>query len=295
MPSFDINTAACLSGVARRLVLQKTVGYLELMRPLYVFLAALAVFAGGIVGGYQFDTAGLLVAMIVVFLMTAGAMAVNDYFDREIDRIAHPYRPIPSGRLSPGEALRFSYVSFAIAVVLSLAVNITCFGIVVAGLVLMMVYETCCKHVGFVGNMLTAFIIAMALVLGGAAVGNVYDTFLLAFMAFFIMLGREIYMDVKDVKGDSVHRATLPMTIGRKNALYVGCVCIAAAVALLPLPYWWNALSVWYVVVIVPAAALFVLAILLPLKDIGNIGISIQILLYTSGFALLGFILGTVA
>ncbi|MGC9308806.1 MAG: UbiA family prenyltransferase, partial [Thermoplasmatota archaeon] len=292
--SFGIYTGVCLSVVGRRIVLQKAMGYIELMRPIYVLMASLAVFVGGIVGGYQFQTIGLFFAMIVVFLMTAGSMAINDYFDRNIDQIAHPDRPLPSGKLSSHDALYFSFVSFSIAVGLSVAINISCFGIVVTGLVLMMIYERYYKNIGFIGNLLTAFIIAMALILGGAAVGNVHDTLLLAFMAFFIMLGREIFMDVKDVEGDSAQRVTLPMTIGIKNALYMGGIFIAVAVALTPLPYWWNALSVWYIVIIVPADIFFLLAILTPLKDITNIGISIQILLLNSGFALLGFILGIV-
>jgi len=155
-----------------------------------------------------------------------------------------------------------------------------------------MLYEKYYKNIGLIGNVLAAFIIGMALVLGGAAVGSVHDTLLLAVMTFCIMLGREILKDVQDLEGDVTYRVTLPMKIGRKNALYVGCLFVVATVALTPFPYWWSILSFWYIVIIVPVALLFICAILLALKDIKHIGTSIEILRSGSAFALIGFILG---
>jgi 4-hydroxybenzoate polyprenyltransferase len=276
-------------------LLQKAKGYIALIRPITALLAILGVFVGGILGGLQFFSIYLILAMIVVFFMVAGSMAINDYLDWKIDQLAHPTRPIPSGTILPKEALYFSCASFSIAVLLSMAINFLSFGIVVAGLGLLILYEKYYKNIGFFGNILAAFISGMALIFGGAAVGNVHYTFLLAAMTFFIMLGREILKDVQDVKGDALHRVTLPMTIGRKNALYVGCMFIAATVALVPFPYWWNILSFWYIVIIIPAALLFMYSILISLKDIKNIGISIEILRSGSAFALIGFILGIVA
>ena len=275
-------------------IIAKVKGYIALIRPITAILAILGVFVGGILGGFQFFTLNLLLAMIVVFFMVAGSMSINDYLDWKIDRLAHPHRPIPSGTLLPKEALRFSYASFSIALVLSLTINFFSFGIVVIGLGLLILYEKYYKNIGFIGNVLAAFISGMALIFGGAAVGNVYDTILLAVMTFFIMLGREILKDVQDVTGDALHRVTLPMKLGRKNALYIGCVFIAATVALIPFPYWWNILSFWYIIIIIPVGILFLYSILISLNDIKKIGISIEILRSGSAFALIGFILGTV-
>ena len=266
--------------------------YLQLIRPVTALLAALGVFVGGILGGFHFVSVSLVLAMVVVFFMVAGSMALNDYLDRAIDQHAHPHRPIPSGRLSPHAALRFAYLSFFIALVLSALINILSFGIVVFSIFLLVIYEQYLKNIGLMGNILAGFISGMALIFGGASVGHVNNTILLASMTFLIMLGREILKDVEDVKGDSIQRVTLPMKIGQKRALYVGCSLVAATIALTPFPYWLNILNVWYIVVIIPAGVLFAYSILLVLRDIKHIGLTIEILRSGSAFALAGFILG---
>lgn len=278
----------------RHIFLKKAKGYISLTRPITAILAIFGVFVGGILGGFQFFIVDLVVAMIVVFFMIAGSMAINGYFDWKIDQLAHPYRPIPSGTLLPNEALHFSYVSFSIALLLSMTINVLSFGIVAVGIGLLVLYEKYYKDIGLIGNILAAFISGMALIFGGAAVGNAHNTLLLAVMTFFLMLGREILKDIQDVKGDVLHRVTLPMKIGRKNALYVGCIFIVITVALIPFPYWWAILSFWYIVIIIPTGILFIYSILISLKDIKNIGITIEILRSGSAFALMGFILGIV-
>ncbi len=62
----------------------------------------------------------LAVAAGVVFLFIAGGNSLNDYMDREIDRKAHPERPIPSGRMQARTALRISGGAFALSMLLSL-------------------------------------------------------------------------------------------------------------------------------------------------------------------------------
>ncbi len=267
-------------------------GSLQLIRPVIALVAVLAVFAGGIVDGLHHVSPRLSLAMAAAFFMLAGANARNDYLDSEVDQQAHPERPIPSGRLPPKAALYFAYLSFALALLLSLFINMLGFGIIVAGIVLLAIYERYLKEVALAGNLLAAFFSGLAVVFGGIAVGRVYNTLPLAGMAFFVMLGREILKDVKDIKGDVFQRVTLPMAIGRKNALYLGCSAVAAATALAPFPYWLNALRVWYLVIVIPAALSWAYSLLLVLRDIQNIDITLEILRSGSALALVGFIVG---
>ena len=44
------------------------------------------------------------------FMLTAASMVINDYYDREIDAVNEPKRPIPSGAVRPGEALAFAFL-----------------------------------------------------------------------------------------------------------------------------------------------------------------------------------------
>ncbi len=281
-----------MTSVDVRFVAGKARSFLELIRPVTVMLGLMGVFVGGILGGFQLVSLDLLFAMVVVVFMVAGAMALNDYFDVEVDRIVHSRRPIPSGRLSAKECLQFAYASFFIALVLSAAINILSFGIIIFGISLLALYERYFKNAGLAGNIVTAFISSMALIFGGAAVGQAHNALILAAMTFLIMLGREILKDVEDIEGDILTRMTLPMKIGRKNALYAGCLAIIATIVLIPFPYWWNILSLWYIVIIVAAGMLFIYSIILVLKDIKNIGTTIEILRSGSAFALAGFIVG---
>jgi 4-hydroxybenzoate polyprenyltransferase len=76
--------------------------------------------AGAAAAGWPFGwrTIGLPIASICFYW---AGMALNDYADRVLDAVERPERPIPSGRVLPGEALR-------------LATGLTAAGLVVATL-----------------------------------------------------------------------------------------------------------------------------------------------------------------
>lgn len=79
---------------------------LELLRAPAAFSAVgdslVGVYAGGPVCGRQ------LLTPIASVLIYAGGMGLNDWADRDIDAVERPERPIPSGRINSGEALRIS-------------------------------------------------------------------------------------------------------------------------------------------------------------------------------------------
>ena len=51
--------------------------------------------------------------------LNAGNNALNQIYDLDIDRVNKPKRPLPSGRLSIGEAWGFTIVTYALALVLA--------------------------------------------------------------------------------------------------------------------------------------------------------------------------------
>ncbi len=73
----------------------------------------ICVLIGGIIGGFDYLNEKLIIAMIAVFFITSGSMGLNDYFDRDIDKKAHPDRPIPSGKITPMQGLTFSIILFS--------------------------------------------------------------------------------------------------------------------------------------------------------------------------------------
>lgn len=134
------------------------------MRPELGVMAMVSAYVGAD-GRFSMD---LLLAVLAIFLLTAGSMTFNDYFDRDLDRAAHPNRPIPAGILSSREALHFSLVSFAVATVLSLLVNPWCFALAVFGIAFLVLYETQFKERGFLGNLVVAALSGLAFIVGGA-------------------------------------------------------------------------------------------------------------------------------
>ncbi|OGS42500.1 MAG: hypothetical protein A3K67_03710 [Euryarchaeota archaeon RBG_16_62_10] len=197
-------------------------------------------------------------SLVVVATFTAAGNAFNDYFDREIDKVAHPKRPIPSGAVTPYAALLSSNLLFALAVAISFFINLFSVLIVVTSVVVMVVYERVLKAEGLAGNLSISWLTGALFLFGGSAVGRFELAWILAALAFLATLGREIVKDIQDIDGDRGSRRTLPMRIGTGRAGVVGSASFIAAVALSPAPYLLELLSVWYVPVVAAADAIFI-------------------------------------
>ena len=53
------------------------------------------------VGNYVLN---IIIACFVVIAFIAGGNSLNDYIDRELDKTAHPDRPLPTGEITPKNA-----------------------------------------------------------------------------------------------------------------------------------------------------------------------------------------------
>src|SRR6056297_3992562 len=105
-------------------------GLLELTRPINVIAASVLTFIGSfIAGGVSEEPMAVVAAIGATGLAVGAGNAINDYFDREIDRINQPERAIPRGAVSPRGALAFSVVLFAGAVAFALTLPRLAIGI----------------------------------------------------------------------------------------------------------------------------------------------------------------------
>ena len=273
----------------------KTKALIESMRPKTIPLALMGVFIGGIVAdSASYVSFDLFLAVVVAFFITAGSLIFNDYYDWKIDKVIHPERPIPSGRLLPKEGLYFAILSFCITLIISYFINMVCFGIAVFSIVCIVLYDELFKNKGIVGNLVVAFVSAMSFTFGSAAVGQPSSSLILSIMAFFIFLGREILMDVRDIGGDMLARVTLPMQIGEKSATYVGCIFLAVTIILTPLPFIWGILSIWYLLIIILVDIIGIYVILLSFKKIRNIGKMADLVRIVAAIGSIAFIIGAV-
>lgn len=209
----------------------------------------------------------IALSMAIVVLFTGAGNALNDYFDREVDKVAHPERPIPTGKVSPMSALTLSAVLFSMAVVTSVFVNLWSVLIVVTSIIFMVAYETLLKAEGLAGNFVISWLTGALFLFGGAAVDRMEVAWPLAALAFLATLGREIVKDVQDVDGDRGSRTTLPMRVGARNAGLVASAAFVGAVALSPVPYILDQLSVWYVPVVAVADGMFIYCLAVHFSD----------------------------
>lgn len=209
----------------------------DLARPGNLLMAAIGALVGALVaaGPGQWLAVGL--AAGATALVTAGGNALNDVVDREIDRRAHPERPIPSGRLDPQAASWFGAVCFLAAIGLAWPVNVRLLALVLAAEGLLVGYELVWKARGLVGNLVVAALVGATFVAGALAVGDLtLPVGFLAGLAFLANVAREAWKDIEDADHDEP-RATLAQRWGPKRTHRWAQVVTLGAVALSPLPY----------------------------------------------------------
>jgi len=214
--------------------------FLKLMRPGNCLLAGLAALIGLLTAsGLKPLTGGLepqaaLGIFIIVFLITGAGNAVNDYFDREIDAINRPERPIPSGRVKPMAALRWSLALFAVGCTLAWRLNWICFAIAIVNSVLLYFYARNLKATPLAGNLTVAYLTGSTFIFGGATLGldGAKAMVFPAILSGMVTVSREIEKAVEDMEGDLKGGArTLPIMVGAKPSSY-----LAAALTLAALP-----------------------------------------------------------
>ena len=91
--------------------MRKASGYVRLMRPVNCLMMGFAVIVGAALADADALATSwlrLVYGFLTGFLLTAASMVMNDYFDRDIDAVNEPSRPIPSGTIRPKHALVFA-------------------------------------------------------------------------------------------------------------------------------------------------------------------------------------------
>ena len=232
-------------------------GCLELARPGNAVAAGGLTFVGAFVAGGLSAPAPTAFAVVATVLATGGGNAINDYFDREIDAINRPDRPIPRGAVSPRGALLFSGLLFAVAVGLTLLLPLFAVAIALINLVALVAYTELFKGLPGVGNALVAYLTGSTFLYGGAAVeGNLSPVVVLFALAASATMAREVVKDVEDAAGDREEGLrTLPIVLGRRRALAVAAAFVVAAVVASPAPYLLGTFGLPYLVVLAPALA----------------------------------------
>ncbi len=178
----------------------------------------------------------IIFAALAAFLVTGAGNVLNDFYDAELDKKAHPERPIPSGEVSPKSAWNFAMALFAGGLVLAVLVNWICVIIAVVNIALLFAYERSLKAKGLSGNIAISYLTASVFLFGGASVLSFLIIPILFLLALLANVGREITKDIEDMGADAAFRRTLPMTAGRHAAAKTVGSYLRAAVVLSFMP-----------------------------------------------------------
>ena len=233
----------------------KASGFIRLMRPVNCAMMGVAVFVGMVLAYPQFsnfDWLGLLYGFLTGFMLTAASMTINDYYDRAIDDINEPARPIPSGLVSVRESLAFVFALSATGFVFAYFTSVLCLVVAVFSWVVVVAYVTVGKRSGLPGNLLVSTCVAIPFIYGSIIMLSTVPLSVLLFtlMAFLSNTGREITKGIVDVKGDEAEGIkTLAVRYGEKNAAVAAALFYVSAVALTPIPWLWTPrlVSFWFI------------------------------------------------
>lgn len=233
-------------------------------------MGSIGVFIGGLVEvnlyGIAYHLIPISLGMFTAFLFIGAGNTLNDYIDRETDKVNHPKRPIPSGRMRPKTALIFSMVLFGIGAVVVISINSLSFGIAMLNAAALIAYEIDLKRRGVIGNLNISYLVASIFLFGGAVINNIEVSGILALLAFLATFGREVVKSIEDVEGDT-DRHTLPKLVGKRNAGIIGSISFASAIALSPLPYCLSIFGNWlYLAIVAAADVIFIYCIILLFK-----------------------------
>jgi len=231
--------------------------YLALCRPKNLILAGATVPLGALfalesnLGSYPWSI--VLSHTLAVLTFTAAGNTMNDIKDVEIDKTAHPSRPLPSGDISVSNAKLFAgflWVTSVISLLFGLYSHgngfsfddIDAAAIYVIAVILMMTYDhgPSTKEKGLIGNVVISLLVAAVLLYGAAGVGNIWQGYLwwIFGTVFFVNLARECVKDCLDMESDLEKRMTLPMKIGKEKTRMWAYVFVLIGLVCLYMPFW---------------------------------------------------------
>ena len=207
----------------------------ELLKPITWFPPMWAFGCGVIASGVPMQGKwGLAVVGVVLAgpLVCATSQAANDWFDRHVDAINEPQRPIPSGRMPGRWGLYVAIIWTLISLLVATTLGLWGFGAAVIGLLLAWAYSAPpirLKENGWWGNAACGISYEGIAWVTGAAVmagGGMPDSRSLMLAALYSAGAHGIMTlnDFKAIEGDrQMGVRSLPVQLGVQNAARVAC------------------------------------------------------------------------
>jgi len=269
----------------------------ELFKPITWFPPMWAFACGVVASGVSFKDNWMLILIGILLagpLVCATSQAVNDWFDRHVDAINEPNRPIPSGRVPGRWGLYLAVLWTIVSLTVALALGPWGFGAAALGLALAWAYSMPplrLKENGWWGNLACGLSYEGLAWITGAAVmaGGAFPETRSVILALLYSLGAHGIMtlnDFKSMRGDAqMGVRSLPVQLGPRRAAFTACMVMAfpqMAVVVL-LAFWQMPLH---------STAVFLLLIGQGLLMAWFLKKPIERALYYSGFGVPLFVIG---
>jgi len=224
-----------------KVTIQKKVSaFFKLIRYKNLFPTFLLSFSGGWLMNPSltnlFHSTTFIVAAINTLLIMCSSMILNDLFDRKVDKINNPTRPLITGEITIQEAFLSSVGLLGLAEYLSYSFLPSSLQLITQfSIIHIIVYTPFLKKILFIKNLACASIISFSVYFAGLASSMVYipthENFKL-FSLFFILvflgsLYNELLLDMCDFKGDRSNGiVTVPVAFGNHVSWVLSSILI---------------------------------------------------------------------
>lgn len=205
--------------------------------PMWAFMCGVVSSGVSLSDRWPFLIAGVLLAGPLV---CGTSQAVNDWYDRHVDAINEPDRPIPSGRIAERWGLYIAIIGTLLSLLMGALIGAWVFAATILGLVLAWIYSAPplrLKMSGWWGPGAVALSYEGLTWFTGAAVmlGAFPDAKIIALILLYSAGAHGIMTlnDFKAVEGDrQMGIASLPVTLGVDTAAKLACAVMAVPQAI---------------------------------------------------------------
>ncbi|NUQ21799.1 MAG: UbiA family prenyltransferase [Gemmatimonadaceae bacterium] len=177
-------------------------------------IAAVGVLVGAGWGAHEIARPETLAAALAAIALTTYANAFNDLLDIEIDRHAHPRRPLPSGAVRPASVRALAAGAALVGIGLAWIARPSLGYLSVAVVALMTLYSTTLARLPLVGNLVVAILASLPFFYGATTVGSARDGVALVTVAAPLHFARELAKSLDDAHADAPYRRTAPLVFG---------------------------------------------------------------------------------
>ena len=229
----------------------RVIATFELLKPVTWFPPMWAFVCGVVCAGQvEFSRWPLIVTGVLLAgpLVCGASQAANDWFDREVDAINDPQRPIPSGRLPRRTGLYIAIAWTLLAIWVATRLGTWGLGATLAGLALAWAYSAPplrLKAHGWLGNSAAAICYeALPWIMGAVIASGTAPDARVLLVAVLYSIGAHGIMtlnDFRSVKGDRMTGvASLPVQMGEDAAPFACFIMALAQAIVIGLLFFWG-------------------------------------------------------